>query len=277
MKSSDRPEIAEPSNFKTFIKYRKGNTRVNLSSVNKKIPYYYRHYDSHGFNIHKIKPNRLRVGEKDTMIEVYESYESLAIVAFRDALFEHIPECAYCGLGESVHLDHYLPKSEFAEYALYTDNLIPCCYKCNSTYKKTGYEEGGARVYFHPYIDSVNSFNVLRAFVQVRDESVLLHYNIDAKSGLDASTVLVLKKHFKHLKLRGRYLRYANTYLSNMKPVFTDDYGLNGNSDNLKAALESKYLDSFAENGRNHWKTALLRNLKSNDEFCQRGFLNVDG
>lgn len=275
MKSSVRPSIVEPENFDNFIKYRSGDTRVNLVSVQKKIRYYYRHYDSHGSGLHKIKPNRLCVGEKDTMIQVYESYESKAIVAFRDALFEHISVCAYCGLGETVHLDHYLPKSEFAEYALYTGNLIPCCYNCNSKYKKTGYEEGGDRVYFHPYIDSINDFDVLRASVRVINGSVIIHYNINATSGVDAGTVLVLKKHFKHLGLRERYLKCATSYLSSMKPVFSNEYGLSRDVGKLKDALESKYADALAEYGKNHWKTALLKNLRSNDEFCGGGFLNV--
>ncbi|MCD4504181.1 HNH endonuclease [Chromobacterium piscinae] len=275
MKSSVRPNIVEPDNFDTFIKYRSGDTRVNLVSIQKKIPYYYRHYDSHGSSLHKIRPNRLSGAEKDTMIQVYESYESNAIVAFRDALFEHIPVCAYCGLGETVHLDHYLPKSEFAEYALYTDNLIPCCYNCNSKYKKTGYEEGGDRVYFHPYIDSVNDFDVLRASVRVINGSVIINYNINATSGVDTSTALVLKKHFKNLGLRERYLKYATLYLSGMKPVFANEYGLSQDIGKLKDALDSKYVDALAEYGKNHWKSALLQNLRSNDEFCGGGFLNV--
>lgn len=276
MKSSIRPSIVEPDNFDTFIKHRSGETRTNLTSVKKKIPYYYRHYDNHRSDIHKIKPNKLNDNEKSTMIDVYGDYTSKAIISFRDTLFEHIPLCPYCGLGETVHLDHYLPKSAFSEYALYTDNLIPCCYKCNSTYKKTGYEEGGFRVYFHPYIDSVNDFDVLSATVRVKNGNVVINYGINARSGLGAATTLVLKKHFKHLKLGSRYLRCASSYLSNMKPVFNEAYGLNQDIDHLKSALDSKYTDALAEHGRNHWKTALLRNLKVNDEFCSGGFLNAE-
>ncbi|WP_406730361.1 HNH endonuclease signature motif containing protein [Vibrio vulnificus] len=153
------------------------------------------------------------------MIDVYESYTSKAIISFRDTLFEHIPLCPYCGLGETVHLDHYLPKSAFSEYALYTDNLIPCCYKCNSTYKKTNYEEGGFRVYFHPYIDSVNDFDVLSATVRVKNGNVVINYGINARSGLGASTTLVLKKHFKHLKLGIRYLRLMNPLMIFVKII----------------------------------------------------------
>ncbi|MFV0594083.1 HNH endonuclease [Shewanella sp.] len=275
MKSSTRPSIVEPDNFDTFIKYRSGDIRVNLKSVKKKIPYYYHHYEKHKSDVHKIKPNKLDENEKNTMIDVYESYTSKAIISFRDKLFEHISECPYCGLGETEHLDHYLPKSEFSEYALYTGNLIPCCYKCNSNYKKTSYKEDGFRVYFHPYIDSINNFDILRTSVRVNDGIIFINYGIHSDSGLESSTTLVLKKHFKHLKLGIRYLKYANSYLANMKSVFNNAYGLNQDTENLKNALASKYADSMAEHGRNHWKTALLRNLKTNTEFCNGGFMNA--
>jgi 5-methylcytosine-specific restriction endonuclease McrA len=275
MKSSLLPNIIEPDNFNTFLKYRKGDIRVNLISVKKKISYYYQHYNSHNKSIQKIKPNKLIGSEKDTMIGVYESYESKAIIAYRDALFEHIPKCPYCGLNETGHLDHYLPKSQFSEYSLFTNNLIPCCYKCNSVYKKTGYEEGGDRVYFHPYIDSINDYEVLRLSIRWLEGIILMHYGINQSSGLDPVTTHVMKKHFKHLKLGMRYLKYASTYLSDMKPIFNDAYGSSANPGNLKLALESKYRDALHQFGQNHWTTALLKNLKDNDDFCAGGFLNL--
>ncbi|MEZ8097196.1 HNH endonuclease [Photobacterium swingsii] len=273
MKSSPLPNIIEPDNFEKFIKYRSGDTRVNLLNVQKKIVYYYSHYNNHGEDVHKIIPNKLKAQEKNTMIDVYESYTSKAIISFRDTLFTHISNCPYCGLGETVHLDHYLPKSEFSEYSLFTLNLIPCCYKCNSTYKKTGYNENGTRVYFHPYIDEINDFDVLRISLRFQNDCILLHYGINQSSTLGPGILQVLKKHFKHLKLRERYLKYANRYLADMKPVFNDDYGANRDSQQLMSALDSKYKDALAEFGRNHWKTALLKNLKNNNQFCNGGFL----
>lgn len=275
MKSSIRPNIVEPDNFDNFIKHRSGEVRANLNRVKRKIRYYYRHYDSHKSDLHQIKPNKLNNDEKNMMIYVYESYKSKAIILFRDALFEHIPLCPYCGLGETAHLDHYLPKSSFSEYALYTDNLIPCCYKCNSNYKKTGYEEGGFRMYFHPYVDGINDFDVLSVAVRAKSGSVFISYGINASSGVGSAKTIVLKKHFKHLQLGIRYLRCATSYLSSMKPVFNDAYGLNQDVDRLKSALESKYIDALGEHGRNHWKTALLKNLKVNDEFCSGEFMSA--
>jgi 5-methylcytosine-specific restriction endonuclease McrA len=275
MKSSVLPSIIEPENFNTFVKYRKGDIRVNLLSVQKKVKYYYQHYNSHDKSIHKIKPNKLISPEKETMIDIYESYESKAIIAYRDALFDHISNCPYCGLGETEHLDHYLPKSQFSEYSLFTSNLIPCCYKCNSVYKKTAYEDRGDRVYFHPYIDSINSYEVLRLSIRWSEGVMLMNYGVNQSSGLDSVTINVMKKHFKHLKLGIRYLKYASNYLSDMKPVFNDAYGSSTDSAKLKLALESKYIDALHQFGLNHWTTALLKNIKDNNQFCEGGFINA--
>jgi hypothetical protein len=54
MKSSPMPDIKEPDNFQKFIKYRKGEIRNNLISVQKKLKYYYNHYNCHEKELHKI-------------------------------------------------------------------------------------------------------------------------------------------------------------------------------------------------------------------------------
>lgn len=276
MKSSPMPDIKEPDNFQKFIKYRKGEIRDNLISVQKKLKYYYNHYNCHEKELHKIKPKKLVNPEKKTIIDIYESYDSKAIIDFRDTIFEHMPICPYCGLNETEHLDHYLPKSEFSEYSLYTKNIIPCCYNCNSTYKKTGYAHGGARVYFHPYIDEINEFEILKTSIRWTQNSLIINYMINQSSGLKSTTTQVLKTHFKHLQLGNRYLQYATNYLSDMKPRFNEEYGALQDSAKLRIALESKYRDALFEHGHNHWKTALLKNIKDNELFCNGGFLNAD-
>lgn len=216
-------------------------------------------------------PKKLNVDEINSMTEAYESYESKAIVAYRDALFAHITVCPYCGLNETAHLDHYLPKSEFGEYSLFTSNLIPCCSKCNSDYKKTKYVENGARVYLHPYIDKINDFEVLRANIRWSEHTILINYGINQRCGIDQDLIEVLRKHFKHLKLGERYLKYATNYINEMKPRFHDAYGVDSDSDRLKDSITSKYSDALAEYGKNHWKTALLKSLRNNEVFCEGG------
>jgi 5-methylcytosine-specific restriction endonuclease McrA len=275
MKSSALPNITEPDNFKEFIKHRKGELRETLLKVQKKIPYYYRHYDAHHGNIHKIQPNKLSTAERDKIIDAYESYTSKAIISYRDTLFEHIAMCPYCGLNETEHLDHYLPKSEFSEYSLFTKNLIPCCSKCNSKYKKTGYIEGGARVYLHPYIDKINAYEVLRVNIRWANNAIILNYGINQRCGMTQDLVNVMKKHFKSLKLGDRYLKYATQYIMNMKPIFTNAYGVSKDSKSLKSSITSKYDDALAEYGQNHWKTAILKSLKNNEHFCNGGLLDI--
>ena len=275
MKSSILPNVTEPDNFKEFIKYRKGDLRETLLKIQKKLPYYYRHYDAHNENIHQIQPQKLNTSERDKIIETYESYTSKAIISYRDTLFEHISICPYCGLNETEHLDHYLPKSEFSEYSLFTTNLIPCCSKCNSKYKKTGYKEGGVRVYLHPYIDKINDHEVLRTNIRWADNAIILNYGINQSCGINHDLIKVMKKHFKHLKLADRYLKYATNYITGMKPIFNIAYGVSADSEKLKSSIASKYDDALAEYGQNHWKTALLKSLRNNERFCNGGLLHI--
>lgn len=274
MKSSPILDIDEPDNFHKFIKYRKGDTRQNLLKINKKLPYYYARYISHGKNLHRIKEDSLDNPEKQAIQKVYSDYKSKAIIEYRSILFKHIPQCPYCGLGETDCLDHYLPQKHFSEYALYKLNLIPSCYKCNSTFKGSEYKDGNMRLFFHPYIDSINDTEVLRASIRWIGDNIQLFFGICSRNNIDPDTSQVLKRHFKHLNLNDRYLQHAAIYLSDMRPRFSEDYGVVGDVNALRAAMEFRYRDSQNEFGINHWKTALLKCIKEDEKFMNGGFVN---
>ncbi|MEZ9441462.1 HNH endonuclease signature motif containing protein, partial [Vibrio atlanticus] len=267
--------IDEPENFQSFIKNRGGKKRKDLISVSNKIPYYYHRYNRFGFNVHEIKNKALSVSESETMKEVYADYTSPAIVSYRKKLFGHVKICPYCSLGETEHLDHYLPKSLFSEYALYTSNLIPCCYKCNSEYKKTEYKISDQRVYFHPFIDKINDFELVKVSLRWVGNNLVINYSISNGSGISSPLYLVLKKHFSSLGLRIRYLTFATSYIEDMNPRFMEDYGVEKDQNKFIAAIDFRYRDSIHSCGINHWQTALLKALKNDDKFTSGGFLNM--
>ncbi|MDQ7860344.1 HNH endonuclease [Peribacillus frigoritolerans] len=45
-------------------------------------------------------------------------------------------KCAYCGIGDTNYMDHYLPKDDFPEYSIHSYNLVPCCSYCNEKKSK---------------------------------------------------------------------------------------------------------------------------------------------
>lgn len=69
--------------------------------------------------------------------------------------------CPVCGRDSLGTLDHYLPKSIYAEYAFFSRNLIPACDRCNNA---RGNLVRGANLHerpLHPYFDSFASTRVM--------------------------------------------------------------------------------------------------------------------
>lgn len=62
--------------------------------------------------------------------------------------------CPICGRDALGTLDHYLPKEDFCEFAVYSRNLVPACDRCNN--KRRNLVKGsvpGERL-VHPYFDA---------------------------------------------------------------------------------------------------------------------------
>lgn len=68
---------------------------------------------------------------------------------YRDDLSPNL--CLMCGSLKSGTLDHYLPKNHYAEFAVFSKNLIPAC-SCNTLRKDTIIGNPGERI-IHPYFD----------------------------------------------------------------------------------------------------------------------------
>jgi 5-methylcytosine-specific restriction endonuclease McrA len=61
--------------------------------------------------------------------------------------------CPVCGRDSLGTLDHYLPKSEYAEYAFFSKNLIPACDRCNNARGNSVRGTNQGERPFHPYFD----------------------------------------------------------------------------------------------------------------------------
>lgn len=72
------------------------------------------------------------------------------LAIFRNDLSPHI--CPMCGSHGTGTLDHYLPKDDFAEFAIFSLNLIPAC-KCNEKRRKNVKGNDGVQRVIHPYFD----------------------------------------------------------------------------------------------------------------------------
>lgn len=86
-------------------------------------------------------------------------------------------KCAYCGHNTPSELDHYLPKSRFAEYAFSPINLIPSCAHCNSVSHKGEHSPTCvADTLFHPYFDDADDERWLYVKLWVERNGIVAKY-----------------------------------------------------------------------------------------------------
>ncbi|MEY8758958.1 hypothetical protein [Chryseobacterium tongliaoense] len=60
--------------------------------------------------------------------------------------------CQYCTLNKVHTFDHFVPKGEFAEFAIHPKNLLCCCPECNSL-KNHKWRDDGKLLFLNLYKD----------------------------------------------------------------------------------------------------------------------------
>jgi len=202
---------------------------------------------------------------------IREGYSQVQIggrlAELRAALLASTDVCPYCGFGEPTELDHYLPKTQYDELAVYPRNLVPCCGPCNNA-KRTiipGVPPGPGLI--HAYFQELPDAEFMRADVVFAAGALDVTFRIDSAE-LTPALAAMLQFQLVRLKLNDRYPRQINKFLSEQRTAMVM-FKENG----LPPAALSSYLlrsaSSLAENfGRNDWRPALLGALADSADFC---------
>lgn len=246
--------------------------------------------------------------EKDFLIELYSKYENglgrpsaaMEAAGQRDELYGIVHDaygliqdrrrlgklradiksladyCPYCGFAPISDLDHHLQRGRYKLLSIFALNLVPCCHPCN-TGKRKFPSDNGSEHQLHTYLESVASFDFLRANVAIDDASGGLNvtYFIEQQPGMDDELFARLKEHLKEFELHVKYAKQVNIYLSEHAFALEMAYetGVEGMKRYLRGTAKG-YIKNF---GVNDWRTALFRGLLECEPFCDGGFIKALG
>ena len=180
--------------------------------------------------------------------------------------------CPLCAQRDVKTLDHYLPKDEYPELAVFPANLTPACFDCNhakSNYRALVAEEQ----LFHPYFDNWGEYRLLMAEIEV-GARVTSRFSIRAPAGVDNEVVARARAHFTQLDLATLYEQHASVELVQRKDTFRRTFEADG-ADGLYEELVQEYRSRRRFN-RNGWQAALYRALSRSEDFCEGGFEQID-
>lgn len=201
--------------------------------------------------------------------------EAGRLSALRAALKLGASECPYCGFGQIQDIDHHLAKAVFKLLSIYAVNLIPCCATCNRYKPKLpskGPEEHLINVYLEELPDT--DFFVAETMVDPGMGALYVTFKPVETAGMSGELYARLQHHMEVFRLNDRYRAQVNIYLSSHQVAFENMFDSQGEQ-GVRSYLQQNVDKSPF--GRNDWRTALMRGLSENDEFCSGGFRRAIG
>lgn len=268
MRNIAAPVRDDIGDYRNAIAGRPIESRVPLAGYEDAIRAAYLGYAGDAINILALQPIELLEPGHGVLLQ--ENYSALSKGRALEELASEIYEaadfrCPMCNFEQAATLDHFLPKGAYPEFSILARNLIATCNTCN--HKKWAHPANG---FVHAYFDGLPNEQILVA-TTVWEPELHVSYALAEVHGLEANLFERLSNQFQRLRLEDRFAREGGYVLAEIMSNCAEPYG-RGGSALVKAELVRQAGVSEAVYGINHYKTALLRALASDDHFCGGGF-----
>lgn len=254
-------EVNEVELLDSIIALKKNKNRNILDLKKEELYFSYQSYENNKYSIENIV--HIESIDNEIKYALQDSFNSSKkMKEVKKKIFENISRnvCPYCMISEPTTLDHYLDKSSFPEFTIYSKNLVPCCPICNLK-KGTLFLDVGIRNIINFYYDSLPKNRFLN--IELGYDNVPFVEKISLKFKEESNINLIIINHFKNLKLEDRYKKEISdelTYIFKLfsKPTCTLSREEIENS--LKADIDT--LEELY--GCNYWKSALRHAIIKN-------------
>jgi hypothetical protein len=185
-------------------------------------------------------------------------YDKILIEAKRDT-------CCFCSYYEPDEIDHFLPKSKYAHYAITPVNLVPICHRCN---KKKGEFSPDSRTknMIHPYFENFDDKVWLEAQIYFNGNSPVAKFNISDKE-LSKEEFERLNNHLDTIDLFARYSYQSAREFSGIARKYRRLFDKAGKQAVIVDVLETAH--SYAKYHENSWQSVLYRAMYKNDRFVR--------
>lgn len=178
-------------------------------------------------------------------------------------------ECQYCCVSPPETYDHYLPRSQYPEFAVHLRNLVPCCADCNRARGNRWKNTRGERNHVHLYDDRIEEdAEILFADIFVaRLPSVT--FRLDLSKVRARPFYQLLERHITgDLKLLAKYAQAAPSRLSELHQTIRQ-FRKHLSRPAVIEELREQLAQERELRGVHHWKVALLRAVIESREFIE--------
>lgn len=219
----------------------------------------------------KVHPIKIGDDEKNLLLKEYEVGYARAVndKHMMNWIYDlrhgvQLPYCPMCGNTGRDALDHYLPKEDYPEFAVFSRNLVPTCTACNGKRNRYANAPGVLLPLLHPYMDGKK---INEPLISVKIDANLaadgtISYMIPKFSVIPClpendSLFARLKNHIEKCVCTNHFERWI-TGRWGMWRIKAPDYS---SLVELTAAVMIELKAEIKVGGANNWTAAFLRGL----------------
>lgn len=249
--------------------------RVNILTPNVKL--LYNTYDTeHNANNHiSLIPYGYVTQNKDDLLKLYNPKAKKSVTFKNNAttILDNRAStvCQYCTINSANTLDHIVPKSEFAEFAVHPKNLLPACSECNG-YKLDRFKNNNDRLFLNLYTDVLPTVQYLFVDIQITNGVIEANYRLSNINNINLQLFSLIESHYDKLHLFRRFKSKTNTIISEMTNLITSAVGVISKETFIKITFDKINKDKLLH-GNNHYKLILEETLIHNNTFIDHFFI----
>lgn len=252
------------------------NREIKKLQNNSNIDNLFKNYDNLGIKQQLINYPNNSLKFNDPSITVNNDRLEALYEQRKDILKEKIKEnqkgnktdgiCWYCHLPNTETLDHFLPKSDFPELAIYPNNLLLCCSLCNSI-KKEYYRDENQLWYINPYYIDIDCITFLSCNIQLNGTQRIYEYTVNDSVLSTVPYGDEIKKQYEKLGLCNKYKYLTEGLITEL----IESYVTNPDSNikNFPNCLILKKKSEQNKYGPNYWKCACYDAIYKNAQFIK--------
>jgi len=196
--------------LKNYIYKKNGEPKQGKELLSENFDFILQRLSKYKDNIKSFKCiDEFAYSDESLRNDLYKIYDSSSMKSLKDNIrsITNKIQCPYCSLQVNPYeIDHYLPRSVYPEYSIFTLNLIPSCPECNSRLKKTDYKNSNnIRAFIHPYFDDdIIEKCFLNCKIDVRGNLLDIEYFLNLEQFNEYEREII-QSHFKKLELNSRF------------------------------------------------------------------------
>lgn len=267
MRKQNVPHVNDTQMLDAIVAAKQGTRKLRLGNIQAKINGAYTRFIANSSCLGVMTPIKLNKAQRQDMEHCYNSNTAglTSLKTFIKGSHSTLDRelCPYCGIREPSEFDHYLPKSKFQEFSVFSKNLIWICHRCN--HKKKEHFSSNNR-YLNTYFDAIPEEQFLFCTIGIPFEEHGASFYLQKPNSITVRQYSDIVSHATNLKLLETYEQMASqklpTWFKKWR-ILADSYDKEGLKTHLFNDMQAEIRVDTDKFGQNHYKRVLKMGIIS--------------